>query len=149
MPWAEHPDKAETLDHALRARKRLVGNDGFETVIVDGDRIIGAIGYHGVDWRHRNTSIGYWLAEDHQGRGTMTAAVRALVDHAFERWDLHRVEIGAAVDNARSRAVPERLGFREEGVRRGAERFEGRYVDLVVYSVLAPEWAERARLPSS
>ena len=149
MPWAEHPDKAETLDHALRARKRLAGNDGFETVIVEGDRIIGAIGYHGVDWRHRNTSIGYWLAEGHQGRGIMTAAVRALVEHAFDGWKLHRVEISAAPDNVRSRAIAERLGFREEGVLREAERFAGRYADLVVYGLLAPEWAERAHLPSS
>jgi ribosomal-protein-serine acetyltransferase len=75
-----------------------------------------------------------------QGRGTMTAAVRALVDHAFGEWGLHRVVIEAAVDNAPSRAVPERLGFREEGVRRAAERHGERYLDLVVYAMLAVDW---------
>jgi ribosomal-protein-serine acetyltransferase len=71
----------------------------------------------------------------------MTAAVRALIGHAFGVWGLHRIEIAAAVENARSRAIPERLGFREEGVRRDGERHGERYLDLVVYSLLDSEWA--------
>src|SRR5207237_767367 len=71
-----------------------------------------------------------------QGRGTMTLAVARLVDYAFDVWQLHRVEIRAAVDNARSRAIPERLGFVQEGVMRDGERFGERYLDLVVYSML-------------
>ena len=70
----------------------------------------------------------------------MTLAVRALVEHAFRGLRVHRVEIRAAVDNVRSRAIPERLGFTNEGVLRGAQRFPDRYEDLVVYSLLAPEW---------
>jgi ribosomal-protein-serine acetyltransferase len=57
-------------------------------------------------------------------------------------WNLHRVEIQAAVDNRRSRAIPERLGFREEGVRREAERIGERYNDLAVYAMLASEWVQ-------
>ena len=38
------------------------------------------IGYVGVDWANRSTRIGYWLDEGQQGQGTMTAAVRLLVD---------------------------------------------------------------------
>jgi ribosomal-protein-serine acetyltransferase len=71
----------------------------------------------------------------------MTAAVRAYVDHAFQVWRLNRVSIEAAVDNARSRAVAERLGFRQEGVLREVERVGERAVDHVVYAVLAAEWA--------
>ena len=52
------------------------------------------------------------------------------------------MEIQAAVDNHRSRAIPERLGFREEGVRREAERVGDRYHDLVLYAILAPEWVQ-------
>ncbi|HEY2333416.1 MAG TPA: GNAT family protein [Solirubrobacterales bacterium] len=48
-----------------------------------------------------------------QGSGTMTAAVRLLVDHALTVWQLNRVEIRAAVENRRSRAIPKRLGFRQ------------------------------------
>ena len=70
----------------------------------------------------------------------MTAAVRAYVDHAFATWKLNRVMIQAAVENARSRAIPERLGFREEGILREVERIGDRMLDDVVYSMLAADW---------
>ena len=73
----------------------------------------------------------------------MTLALSALVEHAFGASGLHRVELRAAVGNARSMAVAERLGFVHEGVLREAERFASRYADLDVFSVLAPEWRRR------
>ena len=48
----------------------------------------------------------------------MTAAVRLLADHALTVWQLNRVEIHVVTENRRSRAIPERLGFREEGMLR-------------------------------
>jgi ribosomal-protein-serine acetyltransferase len=109
--------------------------------VCDG-AIVGIAGFLGVNWPHGSTSIGYWLSERHQGRGLMTDAVRTLIDRAFGEWSLHRVEIRAATGNARSRRIPERLGFREEGVMREAERIGERYNDLAVYGLLAPEWVQ-------
>jgi ribosomal-protein-serine acetyltransferase len=105
---------------------------------------VGVAGFHGVDWTHRNASIGYWLAQDAQGRGTMTEAVRALVDHAFGELELNRVEIRLDVENARSMALAERLGFRREGTLREAMLLAGAFRDDAVYSVLASEWPRRA-----
>jgi ribosomal-protein-serine acetyltransferase len=68
----------------------------------------------------------------------VSEAVQALVDHAFGQWKLHRVQIRAATDNARSRAIPERLGFEQEGLLREAEKVGDRYQDLVLYAKLAP-----------
>lgn len=143
MPWAAREQKpADVLPFIRATRKQIADNDGLQTAIVDADgRIVGIVGFHRVDWDNRKTSIGYWLARDQQGRGTMTEAVRALVDLAFGTWRLNRVTIEAAVDNARSRGVAERLGFREEGVLREVERVGGRTHDHVVYAVLAAEWA--------
>jgi RimJ/RimL family protein N-acetyltransferase len=145
MPWAGGQTLEDTLTFIKRTRDQLANNDGFQTVVIEDGRIAGIVGFHGVSWQHRSTSIGYWLAESAQGRGTMTHAVRALVDHAFGTWRLHRVEIRAAVDNTRSRAIPERLGFTREGVVREAERIGDRYIDQVVYSMLAGDWPSGRR----
>jgi carbamoyl-phosphate synthase large subunit len=143
MPWAAGQTRADTRGHIESSLQRQAANDGFDCVILRDGRVVGGIGYHSVSWQHRSTSVGYWLAEAEQGRGTMTRAVRALVDHAFAVWELNRVEIAAAVENERSRALARRLGFTEEGVRRSAELVGGRYLDHVVYSMLASEWAGR------
>jgi ribosomal-protein-serine acetyltransferase len=142
MPWVASERSAEDVLPFIRAtRKQIADNDGLQTAIIDaGGRIVGMVGFHGVDWPNRKTSIGYWLARDQQGRGTMTHAVRALVDFAFDTWQLHRVTIQAAVDNGRSRAVAERLGFREEGTLRAVEWIGDRVVDHVVYAMLAGDW---------
>ena len=54
---------------------------------------------------------------------------------------LHRIEIHAAADNRRSRAVAVRLGFTEEAtLRDGFRRSDGTYVDQVVFGLLEQEW---------
>jgi len=141
LPWAGQSGFETIEDFLRRAHAQVDANNGFQAAIVDQDgAIVGFIGFHGIDWVNRATSLGYWLAEDRQGRGTMTAAVRALTSHAFRVWTLNRVEIRVAVENGRSAAIPERLGFRKEGVLRQAERHGASFKDLVVYSMIADEW---------
>jgi ribosomal-protein-serine acetyltransferase len=141
LPWAAGPGGTEARREFIRHSLRQYADDaGFQAAIVDGDEIAGAIGFHAIDWQNRSTSIGYWLAEDRQGRGTVTEAVHALTTYAFEVWRLNRVEIRAAVGNVRSAAVPKRLGFVEEGVLRQAERHGETFKDLAVFAILASDW---------
>jgi ribosomal-protein-serine acetyltransferase len=143
LPWAREAGGANArLEWIRSTRRQLADNDGFHAAIVEDEKIIGTIGFHRIDWNHRSTSIGYWLAEDRQGQGTMTRAVRALLAHAFGYWQLERVEIRVATGNLRSAAIPERLGFLQEGVLRHAERHGESFKDLAVYSMLAHEWQE-------
>ncbi len=142
MPWAAHQTLGGTLEFIRSSRRQLDANQGFQAAILERHAIVGVIGFHRLDWQNRSTSIGYWIAEAAQGQGTVTSGARALVRHAFEVWNLNRVEIRAGVDNTRSRRVPERLGFRHEGVLRQAERVGDRYVDHVVYAVLARDWSD-------
>ncbi|MGH2871199.1 MAG: GNAT family N-acetyltransferase [Solirubrobacteraceae bacterium] len=140
MPWAAEQTLDGTLDYIRRSRRELGERRALELAIVQRGAIIGGAGLNRVDWVNLGANIGYWIAERAQGRGTVTMAVRALVDHALGAWDLHRVEIRAGVENARSRAVPVRLGFVQEGVLRGIERFGDRYLDHAVYGMLADDW---------
>lgn len=107
------------------------------------ERLIGVIGHNRIDWDNRFAIIGYWLSEDCQGHGTMTRACRAFVQHAFDALDLNRVEIYTAVSNHRSEAIPRRLGFTVEGIRREGEWLYDRYVDLNMHALLRSTWRLR------
>ncbi len=75
----------------------------------------------------------------------MTAACRAMVNHAFDELNLHRVEIKCATGNRKSCAIPERLGFTKEGVIKDGEWLYDRFVDLVLYRMLDQEWESLRR----
>jgi len=143
LPWAAGQTFDDTLDFIRRTRSQANENDGIQAAVVLDDDIVGVCGFAaGVDWGNRSTLIGYWLDEGHQGKGVMTAAVRTLVDRALTAWQLNRVEIRIAPENRRSCGIPERLGFCEEGTLRRAQLVNGRYLDNVVYSMLAADWPE-------
>ena len=140
LPWAPRQGPAQTLEFLRTAQRQAAANNGLQLAIVERGRIVGSAGFHAIDWPRRFTSIGYWLAGDAQGRGLATGAVRACIDHAFGAWELERIEIRAAPENVRSRAIPQRLGFRELGVLQGVERVRDRWVDHVVYELRAADW---------
>ena len=139
LPWAGGQDLDGTREFIRHTRRTAVDQTGFTFAIVCDGALAGVIGLEPIDSAHRTASIGYWLGAGQQGRGTMTRAVQALVEHAVSVLELNRIEIRAAVGNARSRAIPQRLGFREEGTLRQAERVGDAYLDIVVYSLLASE----------
>ncbi len=110
-------------------------------LIMHRDALVGTISAMHLDSLDRAGEIGYWLAEEAQGKGIATRACRALLDYVFNDRDMHRIQIRAATDNSRSRAIPERLGFTYEGVQRQAGYTGERgFHDLAVYSMLAHEW---------
>ncbi len=108
--------------------------------IWSNNKLVGLIGFHQVDWMNKRTSIGYWIAEECQGKGLVTRACQAMMEYVFKELQLNRVEIYCATDNLRSQKIPERLGFKKEGVFRQAAWLYDHFEDLVVYSMLAEEW---------
>lgn len=141
MPWIDATKSADDTKKFIRASmEQYARNDGFNAAIRYKGAVAGCIGYHRIDWGNRATSLGYWVSADLQGRGLATRATKALVDHALRELQLNRVEIRCATGNAKSRRIPEKLGFREEGVARQAEWLHDHFVDLAVYGMLAAEW---------
>jgi ribosomal-protein-serine acetyltransferase len=145
LRWAATQTIGDTVGFIRETEAQADRNDGFQRGIVIDERLAGVIGFIGVDWENRSTSLGYWLSAAHEGRGVMTRAVRIMVDHALQAWELNRVEIRVAAENRRSRAIPERLGFRRGRTLRKAEQVNGRYLDSVVYSMLAADWRSEKR----
>jgi ribosomal-protein-serine acetyltransferase len=143
LPWLDQNTEVEHTRAFLRAvRKQHEDHNGFTCGIRWKGRLVGVVGLHGIDWPNHKTSIGYWIAQPWQGRGMVTRACRALLRHLFDDLGLNRVEIACAPGNARSNAIPQRLGFVREGVLRQNERLYDRRVDNVVYSMLASEWRD-------
>jgi ribosomal-protein-serine acetyltransferase len=146
LPWVDATKEIEhTLNFIKVSLQQFASNEGFAAGIWRGGEFIGSIGTHKIDWLYRKVEIGYWIAQKYQGLGIVTAACRAVVDHAFEEWDLHRVEIHCATSNEKSCAIPKRLGFRLEGVMREAQLLDGNYLDINVYGTLAQEWKDSKR----
>jgi len=100
----------------------------------------GLIGFKDTDWNNRKTELGYWLAEELQGKGIITTCVKKLIAFAFVKMKLNRVQIKVAVGNEKSAAIPRRIGFKLEGIERAGEFHENRFLDLQVYSLLKQDW---------
>ena len=109
MPWERATrstsDTLEFIERSLASPNDLEGNG-----IWVADVFAGSVGLS-IDPLMNTGEIGYWIARQFEGRGLVSRACRLFIDHGFRELNLHRIEIHAAVDNRRSRAVAERLGF--------------------------------------
>jgi len=106
------------------------------TIRVNG-RMAGLIGFKATDRANKKTEIGYWLSRDFLGRGIMSRSVSTLCDFAFRELDMNRIQIKCALANTPSRNIPQRLGFKLEGIERAGELLTGGvFTDLAVYSRL-------------
>lgn len=143
MPWAEDTHTlADTQAFIRDGLRQYANNDGFQAGIWYHGRLVGCIGYHGIDWTNYKTEIGYWLDGNATGKGIMTRACRGIVRYSFRHYRLHRIQIRCMPENTRSRAVAERLGFRQEGILRDEVYMRDRWHDHVVYSLLSHEWID-------
>lgn len=141
LPWLDFTTKLEdTTAFIKRCLKDFGENKGLNTVVLFKGEIVGVAGYNNINWSNKTAYMGYWLGEGHQGNGIITKAAKALTNYAFDELNLNKVEIRAAIGNKKSRRVPERLNFVNEGCIRQAEWLYDRYIDHVVYGVLAEEW---------
>jgi ribosomal-protein-serine acetyltransferase len=105
-------------------------------------RLCGMIHHLNVDWLNHCAVLSYWLDAAHQGRGIMTACCRAFLAHGFDTWKLNRITIECATENTRSRAIPERLGFKLEGIVRHIEWLHDHFADHAIYGLLRSEYVE-------
>lgn len=145
MPWAvEGYSVEDARDFFRRNLQQFAAGEGFATCIFHEGRFAGTVGLNTINWANRKTEVGYWLDAELQGRGIMTRSCHALVTHCFRGLKLNRVEMLVGTGNQRSRAIPRRLGFHEEGILRQAEWLHDHFIDLVLYAMLADEWKENA-----
>jgi ribosomal-protein-serine acetyltransferase len=142
LPWVDATTDPSDTQAFIEA---TIGTDGREFAygIFAADGFAGGIGLH-TDRANRSAMIGYWIDGEHEGRGLVTKASRALTDVAFRDLGMHRVWLSADAENTRSCAVAERLGFALEGIHRGDEVRDGRFRDTAIYAILEEGWLSRS-----
>jgi ribosomal-protein-serine acetyltransferase len=141
MPWVDATKSAtDTAGFLTSIRAEYAAGRAFHCNLRYRGAIAGGIGLNRVDRDNAKAEMGYWLDAATCGNGVVTRAARALTTAAFERLGLHRVTIRAGVENVRSRAVAERLGYTLEGVLRGNEKVGDTFLDHASYAMLAGEW---------
>lgn len=144
-PWEATPPRElgppvsfSSMVRSLRAQARrgqllpfVVTYDGE----LAGQLTVGGITYGSLCSAH----VGYWLDARVAGRGVMPTAVALAVDHCFLVLRLHRVEVNIRPENTASLRVVEKLGFREEGLRRSFLHIAGGWRDHRSFAVTADE----------
>jgi len=81
-------------------------------------------------------TLGYWVGQPHARQGYMREAIVAVVHHAFSKLDLSRIEAACLPENAASRGVLEKCGFKYEGVAQSYLQIAGRWRNHVLYASL-------------
>ena len=81
-------------------------------------------------------TLGYWVGARYARQGFMREAIAAVVDHAFGPMDLSRIEAACLPENAASRGVLEKSGFKYEGVAQAYLQINGRWRNHVLYANL-------------
>jgi ribosomal-protein-alanine N-acetyltransferase len=104
------------------------------------DQLIGSITLFHIDLTHRRAEIGYAQGRAYWGQGYMQEALKAVLNHAFEILNLHRIEADVDPRNAASVRTLERLGFQREGYLRERWQVNGEIQDAFYYGLLRPDW---------
>lgn len=142
LPWVEETqDMEDTLGFIRYSMEQADNSESFNFVIKEKGEITGLIGLHKIDYENKKTAIGYWQAENSQGRGTMTLACKAILDFCFNKLNLLKIEIECATGNFRSQAIPARLNFTPEGIKFSAAEHATGFVDHYVYAMSSEQWA--------
>lgn len=81
-------------------------------------------------------TLGYWIGAPYARQGYMREAIQSLVHHAFQAMDLSRIEAACLPENAPSRGVLEKCGFKYEGVAQSYLQINGRWRNHVLYANL-------------
>lgn len=126
----------------------LLAADEAPFAVVVGDRVIGSTRYLSAALEHRRVEIGWtWLGRSAWGTGANVDAKLLLLEHAFDRCGIQRVEFKTDVRNQRTRGSLLALGATFEGIARKHMILPSGPRDSAWYAITEDDWpAVRARL---
>jgi RimJ/RimL family protein N-acetyltransferase len=139
-----------TREAVVRHLESLAARDDradWAIIDLETEQYVGEIVLNELNEDDASINFRIMLAPGHPGRGFGTEATRAILDYAFDRIGLHRVELDVYSFNPRAQRSYEKAGFRYEGRQRDTLFWDGEWVDSILMAVLSTD--ERPAAPSA
>jgi ribosomal-protein-alanine N-acetyltransferase len=138
--WADdHLSRRAFTNRVYWAQRSIGAETALPLFLIrrDDDMLIGAITLDNIRRGPAQAgTLGYWVGEGFARAGYMREAIEAVVHHAFHRMDLSRIEAACLPENAASRGLLEKTGFKYEGVAQSYLQIAGRWRTHVLYAAL-------------
>lgn len=116
---------------------------GIEVQTTEGWHLVGNCSFFDIDSRNRSAEIGIFIGnKEYWGRGYGTQVMRLMLKYGFNTLNLNRIYLRVYESNQRGIRCYEKAGFVHEGRLRQAIFMDGRYIDMLMMSVIRSEWSE-------
>lgn len=141
LPWLDFCNvEQDSLHFIHRVNQENQDNTALTLAIKDKGTIVGVICFHAFDHANKSAGVGYWLSQDHQGRGIITQACKHLIDYGFNTLHLNEIKISCNTNNQKSVAIPQKLGFTRTQFLAQKEWLYDHFVDHLCFEITKEEW---------
>ena len=121
--------------------QRQAGNQMTFGMVPEGfDHAVGLVQVRAIAPNFSVAEWGFAVGSPFWGTGLFLASARTAVDFAFQHTGVHRLEARAAVQNGRGNGALRKLGAVQEGILRGSLLKDGKYLDQIMWSIVASDW---------
>ena len=151
--WRNDPELIESLGAPFRYINLTVDEKWFESymnsrnssvrcaIVSEEDIILGLVSLVLIDNINRSAELHIMIGlKENQGKGLGSFAVNEMLAHAFYNLNLHRVYLSVLETNLRAQHLYEKTGFVREGIKRASNYKNGKYLDMITYSILDSEF---------
>ncbi|MBK6689056.1 MAG: N-acetyltransferase [Deltaproteobacteria bacterium] len=150
MSWEAHKDPSETRAFTERMVASRASDTGYGFGIHQDGALLGSIGLHDLvrtsrAWKMHKAELGYWISPKVRNTGLVTEAAREIMRFGFEDLRLHKIVVGCVTENAPSKKVIEKLGFRFLCEHRDHFFRDGRWWNHLSYELTVDEWRAQAK----
>jgi ribosomal-protein-alanine N-acetyltransferase len=122
-------------------REREAGNQMTFGIVPEGyDHAVGLVQVRAIAPRFSVAEWGFAVGSPFWGSGLFLASAKTAVDFAFQHTDVNRLEARAVVQNGRGNGALRKLGAVQEGILRGSLLKDGKYLDQIMWSIVAKDW---------
>lgn len=105
----------------------------------DGESLLGGLTISNIRYGvSQSCSLGYWMGEQHAGKGYMSEVLPAMFPFLFGELGMHRIEAACLPDNQASINLLQRAGFHEEGLAKAYLKIDGRWQDHRLFAKISP-----------